>query len=169
MSLRHAEGQSGQSFYTAATSDTAATSRSPVVTTLQSPPTLIFVNLPVHDVARSGTFFRKLGYEIHPRYSDDDCACVVISSTIFVMLLSMPRFGDFTRKRVVDATTHTEAILSLSADSREAVDDLCDWALAAGGSVANDPVDQGFMYGRSFQDLDGHLWEVIWMDPAEVA
>ena len=134
-----------------------------------TPPTMIFVNLPVKDVAASGTFFSKLGYEINPQFSTDECACVVISDTIYAMLLSVPRFSDFTSKPVADASQTTEAILCLSAPTREAVDELADNALAAGGSGAHDAIDEGYMYGRSFQDLDGHIWEVMWMDPAAVA
>ena len=132
-------------------------------------PTMIFVNLPVKDVARSGTFFSKLGYEINQQFSTEDCACVVISDTIYAMLLSEQRFADFTTKPVVDATRQTEAILCLSAPSREAVDTLADNALAAGGSGSQAAEDEGYMYGHSFQDLDGHIWEVMWMDPAAVA
>lgn len=132
-------------------------------------PTMIFVNLPVKDVAASGTFFSKLGYEINPQFSDTDCTCVVISDTIVAMLLSERRFSDFTNRPVADATKVTEAIICLSAPSREAVDELADNALAAGGSTGQDPVDEGYMYGRSFCDLDGHIWEVMWMDPAAVA
>ena len=137
--------------------------------TVRTSPTMIFVNLPVKDVAASGTFFSKLGYEINPQFSTHECACVVISDTIYAMLLSIPRFADFTPRPVSDATATTEAILCLSAPSRGAVDELVDSALAAGGSTAREAVDEGFMYGRSFCDLDGHIWEVMWMDPAAVA
>jgi len=91
---------------------------------------------------------------------------MIISDEAFVMLLVEARFSDFTSKPIVDATTHTEAILALSADSRAQVDELADKALAAGGQPSNEPMDEGFMYGRSFQDLDGHLWEVMYMDPS---
>jgi uncharacterized protein len=132
-------------------------------------PTMIFVNLPVKDVAASGTFFSKLGYPINPQFSTDDCACVVISDTIVTMLLSEQRFSDFTDRPLADATRMTEAIICLSAPSRAAVDELADNALAAGGAAHQDAKDEGFMYGRSFCDLDGHIWEVMWMDPAAVA
>jgi len=91
---------------------------------------------------------------------------MIVSDEAFVMLLVEDRFRDFTKKAVSDATTQTEAILALSADSREEVDELADKALAAGGAPSNDPLDLGFMYARSFQDVDGHLWEVVHMDPA---
>ncbi|MFE7458094.1 VOC family protein [Streptomyces sp. NPDC057554] len=127
---------------------------------------MIFVNLPVKDLEVSKDFFEKLGYSINPQFTDDKAACVVISDTIFAMLLTEPRFKDFTKKDIADASGTTEVILALSADSREKVDELADAALAAGGSPANEPQDLGFMYGRSFQDPDHHIWEVIWMDPA---
>jgi uncharacterized protein len=132
-------------------------------------PTMIFVNLPAKDVAASGAFFSKLGYEINPQFSTDDCVCVVISDTIIVMLLSESRFADFTDRPVADARQTTESIIGLSAPSREAVDELADNALAAGGSAHQEAKDEGYMYGRSFCDLDGHIWEVMWMDPAAVA
>ena len=137
--------------------------------TQQTPPTMIFVNLPVKHVAASGTFFSKLGYPINPQFSTDDCACVVISDTIVTMLLNEQRFSDFTDRPLADATRVTEAIICLSAPSREVVDELADNALAAGGTAHQDAKDEGFMYGRSFCDLDGHIWEVMWMDPAAVA
>ncbi|MGN2362535.1 MULTISPECIES: VOC family protein [Streptomyces] len=129
---------------------------------------MIFVNLPVKDLATSKGFFEKLGYGINPQFSDDKTACVVLSDTIFVMLLTEPRFKDFTKKDIADASRTTEVILALSADSREKVDELADSALAAGGSPAGETQDLGFMYGRSFQDPDHHIWEVMWMDPAAV-
>ncbi|MET4672874.1 VOC family protein [Streptomyces microflavus] len=129
---------------------------------------MIFVNLPVKDLATSKGFFEKLGYGINPQFSDDKTACVVLSDTIFVMLLTEPRFKDFTKKDIADASRTTEVILALSADSREKVDELADAALAAGGFPAGETQDLGFMYGRSFQDPDHHIWEVMWMDPAAV-
>ncbi|MGS2588860.1 VOC family protein [Streptomyces hebeiensis] len=130
--------------------------------------TKIFVNLPVKDLEVSKNFFTKIGYSINPQFSDEHAASVVISDTIYVMLLTEPRFKDFTKKDIADASLTTEAILCLSAESREKVDELADAALASGGSAAGDPQDHGFMYGRSFQDPDHHLWEVVWMDPAAV-
>ncbi|MFC9173859.1 MULTISPECIES: VOC family protein [unclassified Streptomyces] len=129
---------------------------------------MIFVNLPVKDLETTRGFFEKLGYAINPQFSDDRTACVVISDTIFAMLLTEPRFKEFTKKDVADASSTTEVILALSADSREKVDELADAALAAGGFPAGETQDMGFMYGRSFQDPDHHIWEVIWMDPAAV-
>ncbi|QWQ43781.1 VOC family protein [Streptomyces sp. YPW6] len=127
---------------------------------------MIFVNLPVKNLETTVGFFGKLGYTTNPAFSDDKTACLVISDTIFAMLMTEERFKEFTKKDVVDASTATEVILALSADSREKVDELADAALASGGSPAGETQDLGFMYGRSFQDPDHHIWEVVWMDPA---
>jgi predicted lactoylglutathione lyase len=129
---------------------------------------MIFVNLPVKDLARSRGFYGKLGYTFNEQFSDENAICVVISDTIFLTLLVEPFFKTFTKKEIADASGVTEAILAISTDNREAVDELVDKAFAAGASESNDPDDQGFMYSRSFQDPDGHLWEVLWMDPSAV-
>lgn len=131
-------------------------------------PTMIFVNLPVNDLDRSKAFFGALGYSFNPQFSDDKAACLVISDTIYAMLITEPFFRTFTKKDLVDATAATEVITALSFDSREDVDRFVDTALSSGGSAANDPMDHGFMYSRSFQDPDGHLWEALWMDPGHV-
>jgi hypothetical protein len=123
----------------------------------------IFVNLPVADLAASKAFFGTLGFAFDEKFTDDSCACMVVSEQAYVMLLDRSRFADFTKKPVADARTSTEAILCVSAPSREEVDSFADTALGAGASPANDPMDHGFMYGRSFNDPDGHLWEVMWM------
>ena len=127
---------------------------------------MLFVNLPVKDLDRSVEFFTGLGFSFDPRFTDETATQMIVSDDAFVMLLVEDKFKDFTKKELVDATTQTEVIMALSAESREGVDDLADKALAAGGSPANEPLEMGFMYGRSFQDVDGHLWEVVWMDPA---
>ncbi|MGW7046121.1 VOC family protein [Streptomyces avermitilis] len=129
---------------------------------------MIFVNLAVDDVDASKKFFTELGYTINPQFTTDDCACVVISDTIIAMLLSKQRYADFTKKRIADPTTTSEVLLCLSAESREKVDELVDKALAAGGTISGETQDHGFMYGRSFDDPDGHTWEIVWMDPAAV-
>ncbi|MFJ3782398.1 VOC family protein [Streptomyces sp. NPDC090093] len=131
-------------------------------------PQMIFVNLPVKDLDASKAFFEKLGYSFNPQFSDDTAACLVISDTIFAMLLAEKKFGEFTApgKEISDATKATEVLITLSAESREKADALADAALAAGGTPAKEPMDMGFMYGRSFTDLDGHHWEVFWMDPS---
>ncbi|MER5789303.1 hypothetical protein EDD90_3392 [Streptomyces sp. Ag109_O5-1] len=129
---------------------------------------MIFVNLATDDVAASRKFFTELGYSINPQFSNDDCSCVVISDTIIAMLLSKQRYADFTKKEIADSTKTSEVLICLSAESREKVDELVEKAVAAGGTANDDVQDQGFMYGRSFEDLDGHSWEVVWMDPAAV-
>lgn len=128
--------------------------------------TQIFVNLPVRDLEKSKAFFAALGYANNPQFTDENAACIVISDTIYVMLLVESFFQGFTRKTICDARTHTEAILCLSADTRAGVDALADKALAAGGRETLEAKDYGFMYQRSFQDLDGHQWEVVHMDEA---
>ncbi|MFC9844555.1 VOC family protein [Streptomyces sp. NPDC060223] len=129
---------------------------------------MIFVNLAVADVDTSKKFFTELGYAINPQFSTDDCACVVISDTIIAMMLSKQRYADFTKKQIADSTKTSEVLLCLSAESREKVDELVDNAIAAGGSASGETQDHGFMYGRAFDDPDGHTWEVMWMDPAAV-
>ncbi|MFF3377853.1 VOC family protein [Streptomyces sp. NPDC002680] len=129
---------------------------------------MIFVNLPVNDLGASKKFFTELGYTINPQFSDDNAASIVISDTIVAMLLTKAFYATFTQKEIADATKTSEVLVALSAESREKVDELVDKALAAGGSPAGQTQDLGFMYGRSFDDLDGHTWEVVWMDPAAV-
>ncbi|MFE5124373.1 VOC family protein [Streptomyces sp. NPDC056669] len=129
---------------------------------------MIFVNLATNDLEISKKFFTELGYSINPQFTTDDCACVVISETIVAMLLTRQRYQDFTNKEIADSTKTSEVLLCLSAESRAKVDELVDKALAAGGAPAGEPQDHGFMYGRSFQDPDGHTWEVVWMDPSAV-
>jgi len=129
----------------------------------------IFVNLPVKDLDRSVAFFTKLGFEFDPQFTDENATCMIVNDGAFVMLLVEDFFKSFTKKGVADATAGTEAILALSADSRKRVDELVNTALAAGAEPSNDPMDQGPMYGWSFQDLDGHLWEVIYMDESALA
>ncbi len=129
---------------------------------------MIFVNLPVQDLTKSVDFFTRLGFTFNQQFTDENATCMVVSEQACVMLLVQPFFATFTTKDVADSTTHTEAILAVSAESREEVDVLVDQALALGGSVVKEPMDQGVMYGRSFYDLDGHAWEVMWMDPSTV-
>ncbi|MGI8479982.1 MAG: VOC family protein, partial [Gaiellaceae bacterium] len=128
---------------------------------------MLFVNLPVKDLDKSVAFFTQLGFTFDPQFTDETATQMIVSDNAFVMLLLENKFKEFTKKELADATKHTEVIMALSAESREGVDELADKALAAGGSPANDPLEMGFMYGRSFQDVDGHIWEVIWMDPSE--
>ena len=128
--------------------------------------TQIFMNLPVRDLDRSVQFFTALGFEFNQDYTDENATCMVINDDAFVMLLVEKFFKTFTAKEIVDATSATEAIMAFSVDSREEVDQRVGKALAAGGSESQPVQDYGFMYSHSFQDPDGHLWEVMWMDPA---
>jgi predicted lactoylglutathione lyase len=128
--------------------------------------TKIFVNLPVRDLNRSIEFFSKLGFSFNPQFTDETATCMVVGDDIFVMLLTYDKFKSFTPKPVCDATKSTEVLVSLSCDSREKVDELVRKAVAAGGTTYNQPQDHGFMYGHGFQDLDGHIWEVIYMEPS---
>lgn len=131
-------------------------------------PRNLFVNLPVKDLEKSVAFFTALGFTFNAQFTDASATCMIVSESAFVMLLVESRFKDFTKKTICDATTHTEALFAFSAESRQHVEDIVKKALAAGGKPANPPQDHGFMYGSSFQDLDGHIWEVIWMDPSHV-
>lgn len=124
----------------------------------------IFVNLPVKDLKKTMDFFSQVGFEFNPQFTDEKAACLVISDHIFAMLLVEEFFQSFTNKEITDTTKSAEVILALSAESREKVDEIVNKALAAGGKPYNDPIDHGFMYSWSFQDIDGHLWEFLYMD-----
>jgi uncharacterized protein len=130
-----------------------------------APTRKLFVNLAVADLDAAVDFFGKLGFAFDPLFTDETATCMLIGEDAYAMLLVRERFEDFTKKDIVDSRTQIEAILALSAESREEVDDLAEKALASGGAPASEPTDMGFMYSRSFQDPDGHVWEVFWMDP----
>jgi uncharacterized protein len=125
---------------------------------------MIFVNLPVKDLNASKGFFMELGFEFNPEFSDDQAACMVVDENIFVMLLVEDRFRDFINGDIADAGKTTEAITALSADSREQVDEAVAKAIAAGGKPWKPTLEEGPMYGGSFQDLDGHVWELMHME-----
>ncbi|HSF27309.1 MAG TPA: glyoxalase/bleomycin resistance/extradiol dioxygenase family protein [Actinomycetes bacterium] len=127
--------------------------------------TSIFVNLPVRDLDRSVAFFAKLGYGFDPQFTNKDAACLVVDESINVMLLREDFFATFTPKKVADSTGSTETIIALSAESKQRVDELVNAALGAGAVRYKEPVQEGPMYGWGFQDLDGHLWELIYMEP----
>lgn len=129
----------------------------------------IFVNLPVKDLEKTKTFFGKLGFAFNAQFTDETAACMVVSEDIYVMLLTHDKFKLFTPKEICDAKKSTEVLVCLSADSRPQVDELVSKAVAAGGSTYNEPQDHGFMYGHGFQDLDGHIWELVYMEPSAVA
>ncbi len=124
----------------------------------------IFVNLPIRDLARSKAFFVALGWHFNPQFSNDQGACLVISDTIHAMLLTEPFFRTFTKLPVADANQTTEVLLALSCESRAEVDEMVAKAVAAGARTPNQPQDHGFMYQHGFADLDGHQWELFWMD-----
>jgi predicted lactoylglutathione lyase len=128
----------------------------------------IFVNLPVKDLKKTSTFFAKMGYSFDPQFSDENAKCMIISDDIFVMLLVEPFFKSFTGKEIPDTSGNCEVILSLNEESREAVDDYMKKCVAAGGRDLTKPQQMDFMYTRSFEDPDGHLWEVFWMDMAKM-
>jgi predicted lactoylglutathione lyase len=129
----------------------------------------LFVNLAVRDLKKSVDFFTKLGFGFNPQFTDENATCMIISEDAFVMLLVEPFFKTFTTKELCDTTKHTEALLAMSCESRAEVDELVRKAIAAGGQHAMDPKDYGFMYNWSFYDLDGHHWEVVWMNPDAAA
>jgi predicted lactoylglutathione lyase len=124
----------------------------------------IFVNLPVKDLDTSIRFFTGLDFSFNSQFTDETAACMVVSDDIYVMLLVEPFFKGFTSKELVDARKSTEVLVALAVDSRQQVDALVDKALDTGGRPVRDPDDQGFMYTRSFEDPDGHIWEIFWMD-----
>lgn len=130
--------------------------------------TKIFVNLPVADLPRSIEFFKQVGYTFNPQFTDETAACMVINEHIYSMLLTHEKFKMFTPKQITDAKTHSEVLISLSCENRAQVDDIVRKAVAAGGSTVDDPTDHGFMYEHGFQDLDGHMWGIFWMDPSFV-
>jgi len=128
----------------------------------------IFVNLPVKDLKRSVEFFTQLGYTFNPQFTDENATCMIIGENIFAMLLVEDFFRTFTDREIVDARTGVEAIIALALDSRAQVDEQVERARAAGGIIPREPQDHGFMYQHAFQDPDGHLWEVFYMDPDAV-
>lgn len=126
----------------------------------------IFVNLPVKNLDKTKAFFAALGYTFNPQFTDANAACMVVQKdSIHVMLLVEDFFKTFTTKAIADAGKTTEVLLCLSCESRAEVDDLVAKAVAAGGTTPRAPQDYGFMYGHGFQDIDGHLWELVFMDP----
>ena len=130
--------------------------------------TQIFVNLPVRDLDRSVAFFTALGYTFNAQFTDKNATCMVVGDSIYVMLLVEPFFKTFTPKPIADARSSTEVIVALSCDSRAAVDDMVRKAVAAGATTPMPAQDHGFMYQHGYQDLDGHLWELMWMDMSQV-
>ena len=128
----------------------------------------VFVNLAVRDLRKSMDFFSKLGFTFNPKFTDENAACMVLSNEGYVMLLREPFFRSFTRRDLCDTSRQSEALIALSCESRDEVNAMVKTALANGGAPAMEPQDHGFMYAWSFYDVDGHHWEVLWMDPAAV-
>lgn len=128
--------------------------------------TKIFVNLPVKNLNESIRFFTHLGYSFNPQFTDETTTCMIVSDDIYVMLLTAEKFQTFTPKAICDATKSTEVLVCLSCESRANVDDMVRKAISAGGATYNEPQDHGFMYAHGFQDLDGHIWELIYMEPS---
>jgi len=124
----------------------------------------IFINLPVKDLSKSIIFFKKLGFKFNPQFTDDKAACMIIGENIYSMLLLEKFFKTFTKKKIADANKTTEVLIAIDAPTRKAVDQMVKKAVEAGGSIYNKPQDHGWMYGHSFADLDGHQWEVLYMD-----
>ncbi|KUO10978.1 glyoxalase [Streptomyces sp. DSM 15324] len=129
---------------------------------------MLFVNLPVADLERSKAFFAGLGFRFNPLFTDETAACMLVGEHAFVMLLTREKFAEFAKLPMADPTTHTLALYCFSVSSRDEVDEVSAAALAAGASEADGAEDHGFMYSRSFYDLDGHGWQVMWMDPKAV-
>jgi predicted lactoylglutathione lyase len=129
--------------------------------------TQIYVNLPVKNLKRSSAFFEKLGFELNPKFSDERASCFILGENMYAMLLAEDFFKTFTTKPISDATKSTEVLVCLSCESRDKVDDLVKKAVAAGGRTPREPQDHGFMYGHGFEDLDGHIWELMFMEPGK--
>lgn len=133
-------------------------------------PRQIFINLPVRDVAKATAFYTAIGASKNPQFSDDSSSCMMFSDTIFVMIMTHDKWAHFTKKPIVDSRRESEVMLALSADARASVDKMADTAGANGGKAdVNPPQDLGFMYGRSFEDPDGHIWEVVFVDMSQMA
>ena len=130
--------------------------------------TKIFVNLPVKDLKKSIAFFTRLGFTFNPQFTDETATCMIVGEDIFVMLLTHAKFRTFTPHPICDATQSTEVLVCLSSESRERVDEMVRKAVAAGGQVFRQPEDHGVMYEHGFQDLDGHIWELVHMDPSAI-
>ena len=130
--------------------------------------TKIFINLPVKDLNNTIDFFTKLGFKFNPQFTDENATCMIVGEDIFVMLLVEKFFKTFTKKEICDTSKDTEVIVALSVESREKVDQMINKALESGGKESSEPQDHGWMYGRSFEDINKHLWEIIYMDESAV-
>ena len=128
----------------------------------------IFVNLPVKDLNKTIDYFTKLGFKFNPQFTDENATCMIVGEDIFVMFLVEKFFRTFTKKEICDASKNTEVIVALSLESREKVDQIVNKAIESGGRESREPQDHGWMYGRSFEDINGHIWEIIYMDESAV-
>lgn len=128
----------------------------------------IFINLPVKDLKKSMVFFKKLGFTFNIQFTDDKAACMIIGENIYAMLLLEKFFKTFTNKEICNAKKNTEVLIAIDAESKKAVDEMIRKAVEAGGSTYRNPQDHGWMYGHSFADLDGHQWEVLYMDENQI-
>ena len=128
--------------------------------------TQIFVNLSVKDLSKSIDFFTKLNFSFNAQFTDETATCMIVGENIFVMLLTEAKFKEFTPNDICDATKETEVLVCLSCENQTDVDEMVSKAIAAGGTTFKEPQDHGFMYGHGFQDLDGHIWELIFMEPS---
>jgi uncharacterized protein len=130
--------------------------------------TKIFVNLPVRDLGKTVNFFIKLGFKFNPKFTDENATCMIVTEDILVMLLVEKFFKTFTKKEICNTAKNTEVIVALSAESKEKVDEMINKAVEAGGKESREVQDEGWMYGRGFEDIDGHLWEVVFMNESMV-
>lgn len=130
--------------------------------------TMIFVNLPIRDLAKSMAYYKAIGFDHNPQFTDETTACIIISDTIYAMVLTHEKFAQFSSKPIPDALEQTGALYALSRDSREAVDEIAEKGLAAGGTETRPKQDYGFMYSRAVADIDGHTWEYVWMDMSQM-
>ena len=130
--------------------------------------TKIFVNLPVKNLNKSIDFFTKLGFTFNQQFTDETATCMIVTDDIFVMLLTEDKFKSFTPKEICDTKKYTEVLVCLSLESRKQVDEIVQKAVSAGGTTYNEALDHGFMYSHGFQDLDGHIWELIYMEPGSI-
>jgi len=128
----------------------------------------IFINLPVKDLKKTMTFFKKLGFTFNMQFTDDKAACMIIGENIYAMLLLEKFFKTFTNKEIADAKKTTEVLIAIDAESRQSVDEMIRKAVEAGGLTYRNPQDNGWMYGHSFADLDGHQWEVLYLDESQM-
>lgn len=131
--------------------------------------TKVFVNLPVKNIVETKEFFTKLGFSFNNQFTNESAACMIINDDSYIMLLTHPRFQEFTKKKIADPDKTCQVLVAISAESREQVDAMFQNAIKAGGKQARETQDYGFMYGRTFEDINGHTWEAIWVDSSAIS